>query len=98
MYKLYDRLRELRERENISQSKLASDIGTTRASVNSWELGISAPNAQSLISLSKYFGVSVDYLLGLEDNEYIEIGKLNPTEKEIICSTVRYFNSLKEKN
>ncbi len=74
MYKLYDRLHELRSRENISQSKLASEIGTTRASVNAWEMGISAPNAQSLIAIAKYFKTSVDYLLGINDTEYIDIG------------------------
>lgn len=64
MYKLYDRLREIRERENISQNALANALGITRASVNAWEMGISAPNAQSLVMLSKYFNVSVDICLG----------------------------------
>lgn len=96
MDKLYNRLRELRERENISQNALANTLGITRASVNAWEMGISAPNAQSLIMLSKYFNVSVDYLLGLEQNEYIDIGRLNATEKDLICSMVRYLLSIKK--
>ena len=95
MYKLYDRLREIRERENISQNALANALGITRASVNAWEMGISAPNAQSLVMLSKYFNVSVDYLLGLDNNEYVDISSLNNAEKEIVCSIVRYFSSLK---
>lgn len=95
MYKLYDRLREIRERENISQNALANALGITRASVNAWEMGISAPNAQSLVMLSKYFNVSVDYLLGLDNNEYVDISSLNNTEKEIVCSIVRCFSSLK---
>ena len=95
MYKLYDRLREIRERENISQNALANALGITRASVNAWEMGISAPNAQSLVMLSKYFNVSVDYLLGLDNNEYVDISSLNNSEKEIVCSIIRYFSSLK---
>ena len=96
MNQLCNRLRELRDRENISQNALANTLGITRASVNAWELGISAPNAQSLVMLSKYFNVSVDYLLGLNDSEYIDISDLNSTEKEMICSMVRYLSSLKE--
>lgn len=95
MKRLYNRLRELREREHISQNSLAASLGITRASVNAWEMGISAPNAQSLVLLSRFFNVSVDYLLGLNDNEYLDISTLNPTEKEMICSMVRYLSSLK---
>lgn len=94
--RLYNRLRELRERENISQNALANTLGITRASVNAWEMGISAPNAQSLIMLAHYFGVSVDYLLGLDNTECINISKLNAKEKELICSMVRYLSSLRE--
>ncbi len=96
MEKLYNRLRQLREREKISQNALANDLGITRASVNAWEMGISAPNAQSLILLSNYFNVSVDYLLGLDNTEYLDISQLNTTEKELVCAMVRYLTSIKK--
>lgn len=89
-------MRQLREREKISQNALANDLGITRASVNAWEMGISAPNAQSLILLSNYFNVSVDYLLGLDNPEYLDISQLNTTEKELVCAMVRYLTSIKK--
>ncbi len=84
------------ENGKISQNTLANDLGITRASVNAWEMGISAPNAQSLVLLSKYFNVSVDYLLGLDNNEYLDISQLNATEKELVCAMVRYLTSIKK--
>lgn len=35
--------------------------------VAKWELGKTEPTASALVSISKFFGVSTDYLLELED-------------------------------
>ena len=65
--------------------------------MNAWEMGISNPNMQSLVELSEYFHVSVDYLLGLDDKEMISIEKLYPEEKTMIVRLVNYFEYLHEK-
>jgi len=57
------RIKELRKAEGISQAKLAESIGVSPGNVGEWELGRSKPGADALISLSKYFNVSTDYLL-----------------------------------
>ena len=67
MNKLPERLRELRTENNISQKKLADDIGTNNSSISDWENGRSEPSIDLIISLCRYFGVTSDYLLGLED-------------------------------
>lgn len=95
MYQLCDRLKELRKRNNISQSTLAKQMELTRATVNAWEMGISYPNAQSLIMLSKYFKVSVDYILGLDNSEKVDLSGLNEKEKNMICDMIKYLSDLK---
>ncbi len=95
MYKLNERLKELRKENNISQNALAKQMNLTRATVNAWEMGISYPNAQSLILLSQYFKVSVDYLLGIDNAETIDITSLTTEEKNIVCNLVKYFNNIK---
>lgn len=95
MYKLSERLKELRNQNNISQNALAKQMNLTRATVNAWEMGISTPNAQSLILLSQFFKVSVDYLLGIDNTETVDITLLNREEKNIIYSLVKYFDELK---
>ena len=95
MYKLNERLKELRKENNISQNALAKQMNLTRATVNAWEMGISCPNAQSLILLSQFFKVSVDYLLGVNNRETIDITSLTTEEKNIVYNLVKYFNNMK---
>ena len=64
-----DRIKALREQQNITQSDLAKQLGITRSSVNAWEMGISIPNVEKLVELSSLFNVSVDYLLGVNSYE-----------------------------
>ena len=64
-----DNLRKIREKRNITQVKLATDLGVTQELISRYELGSSFPQVHMLISLSKYFNCSVDYLLGLTDVE-----------------------------
>ncbi len=96
MYQLNERLKELRRRDSISQNQLAKKMELTRATVNAWEMGISFPNAQSLIMLAKHFKVSVDYILGLSSNEMLDISALNETEKRMICEMVQYLSEQKK--
>ncbi|MGN1042474.1 MAG: helix-turn-helix domain-containing protein [Christensenellales bacterium] len=60
-------IKELREGAGLSQYALAKEIRVSQSAVAKWELGKTEPTASALISLSKYFKVSADYLLGLED-------------------------------
>ena len=60
------RLRELRIENNLSQMKLAEQIGVTQKAIDFWEKGINEPKASYIIELAKFFGVTTDYLLGIE--------------------------------
>ena len=52
---------------NISQAKLAQDTGISQSGIAKWELNKTEATESNLITLAKYFDVSADYLLGLED-------------------------------
>lgn len=62
-----NRLRELRQEKGLSMKQLAKEIGTTDAAVSNWENEVNEPKISYLKDIAKYFGVSTDYLLGLED-------------------------------
>ncbi len=62
-----ERLKELREDKKLSQNQLAKLTGFSNASISRWENGIADIASDYLIILCKFFGVSADYLLGLED-------------------------------
>ena len=57
----------LRKEKNISQLALAKEIGVTQKAIDFWEKDINEPKASYIIKLATYFGVTSDYLLGLED-------------------------------
>lgn len=65
--KFPERLKELRIEKNLSQRALAKDLGVSQAAVARWESGLQTPNIDILILVSKYFGVTADFLIGLED-------------------------------
>ena len=62
-----DRIKQLREQAGYSQAQLAKRLDVTRSSVNAWEMGLSMPTTQYVVTLAKLFHVSADYLLGLTD-------------------------------
>ena len=67
MKKFTERLKELRQEKGLSQIQLAKETGISKSAIGFWETGERVPNAQAVVVLAKYFGVSADYLLGLED-------------------------------
>ena len=64
---LADKIILLRKRKGWSQEELAEQLGVTRQSVSKWEGAQSVPDIQKIIQMSEIFGVTTDYLLGLED-------------------------------
>jgi transcriptional regulator with XRE-family HTH domain len=60
-------LKSLRIDNNLSQQKLAEQIGVTQKAIDFWEKGINEPKASYIIKLAKFFGVTSDYILGIED-------------------------------
>ena len=62
-----DIIKDLRESQELSQYELAKALQVSQYAIAKWELGKTEPTASALISISKFFKVSTDYLLELED-------------------------------
>lgn len=63
------RLKNLREASGYrSQQAFADAFGVAQSTVGGWEAGKREPNYETTIRLSKFFNVSIDYLLGNEHN------------------------------
>ena len=92
-----ERIRQLRERANLSQSELARRLSVTRSSVNAWESGLSAPTAYFISELAKLFHVSSDYLLGLDTAESINLSGLNGEEVSLLYQLLAYYDKRKSK-
>ena len=68
---MYPRIRELREERDIKQREIADYLHCSQQVYSNYELGQRDIPTVILIELSKYYQVSVDYLLGLTNNPKI---------------------------
>ncbi|MCL2851650.1 MAG: helix-turn-helix transcriptional regulator [Defluviitaleaceae bacterium] len=63
-----ERLKLLRSSRNISQEILAKALGKGKSAISMMESAQSSATADTLIAISDYFDVSLDYLVGRSDN------------------------------
>lgn len=66
MMNLADKLKELRKAKKISQEKLADYLGVSYQAVSKWENGITCPDVMLLPEIARYYGITVDELLQVE--------------------------------
>ena len=88
-----DRIKSLREQQNMTQADLAKQLGITRSSVNAWEMGISVPSTQYIVELAHIFHVSTDYLLGVNTTSTISVAGLSDKDIELINSIILHLKS-----
>ena len=62
-----DILKDLRMEKGLTQEELAKQINFSLSAVNKWENGKKNPSVDAIKVLAKFFNVSTDYLLGLEE-------------------------------
>ncbi len=66
---LGQRIAERRKLLGLSQESFGEKMGISRQAISKWEADNSTPEVEKLITMSKLFGVSVDWLLGTEEEE-----------------------------
>lgn len=87
------RIKQLREEKHLSQQQLADKLSVTQSSVSKYEIGLAEPDTKSIIIMTKLFGVSADYLLGISDSR-INISSSDLKEDEmLILRDFRRLNS-----
>ena len=56
-------LREIRKKKGLTQLKVAMDLNITREALSYYENGKRNPDLEMLITFSKYYNKSIDYLI-----------------------------------
>lgn len=90
MHNFPEKIKLLRTNYGYTQSELARKLSLTRASINAWEMGLSAPSTPFIVELSKIFHVTTDYLIGLDDFT-IRTDGLSEREISAILNIVEAF-------
>ncbi len=66
-----DRLKKLRTSRHLTQDELGEIFNPplAQSTIGTYERGMRQPSLENLITISNYFNVSIDYLLGITDEE-----------------------------
>ena len=62
-----NRVKELRKEHKISQQKLADILNVHQTAISQWETGRTSPDISIATEMAKLFNVSLEYLLGIEE-------------------------------
>ena len=69
---MYRRIRDLCEDKDLTQKELAKALNCSQQVYSNYELGQRDIPTDILIKLSAFYGVSVDYILGISDKPHIQ--------------------------
>ncbi|MGN4127674.1 helix-turn-helix domain-containing protein [Lysinibacillus sphaericus] len=83
----HERLKKLRENENITREHLANSLGITYSALSKYETGKREPDFELLQKIANYFNVTTDYLLCVSDNP-------NPTDYKLAGISDDDYNNL----
>lgn len=92
-----ERLKKLRTNRHMTQDELGEIFESPKAqsTVGTWERGVRQPSMEDLVRIAQFFNVSIDYLLGISEEERrVETFKEeNPKElKEFLQQNSILFN------
>ena len=105
-----ERIRELRKNAGLDVETVGAGCGRSGKTVSAWETGRNVPSAEMLITICRFFGVSISYFYPSEvtdgdDHEIIPTSlqslvdicrKLNEQQIEILTATAHYFATANE--
>lgn len=103
-----EKLQLLRKEKGFSQEKLSEQLSVSRQAISKWELGVTLPDTENVVYLSKVFSVSIDYLLNddicnetdipaVQHNMVVLKDKFRSTMQLIvgvICSSIGFIGSI----
>ena len=78
-----NRIRELRKKNRMSQIRLSIELEVSQETISAYENGKYYPCFQSLLKMSEIFSASIDYIMGVTD-ENAMTKALKPEEEELL--------------
>ena len=90
-YKIGDKIKELRQGRNLTQSILAQRLGVTKSVVSGYENSTTYPSFDILLGIADIFNVTTDYLLGKEKTRQINTSGLTESQVEMVSALVAEF-------
>jgi transcriptional regulator with XRE-family HTH domain len=82
-------IKKIRTSHNLNQVQLAKELNVSKQTISNWENNNILPSIEMLVKISQFFSVSTDYLLELDDRNYIEVTGLTDTQLAHIQQIIR---------
>ncbi|MBR2353387.1 MAG: ADP-ribosylglycohydrolase family protein [Clostridia bacterium] len=65
-------IHKIRTEAGLTQAQFSEIFGVSQQSVQKWESGVSVPDLEKIVMISKYFDISLDSLIMGNDNRIVE--------------------------
>lgn len=91
MYELGERLKELRKQQGLTQVQVAERLGLSKAIISSYEVASRHPSYGVLIKMAALYGVTTDYLLGLDNRRLIDVSWLTPNQLAAVEALLKSY-------
>lgn len=88
-------LKELRLQAGLTQKELGEQIKVTKSVISYYELQERYPSPEILLKLADVFNVSVDYLLGRENKQSLDISNLDADEIQLLQHMINVLKNKK---
>ena len=89
------RLRELRLQYDLGQAQVAKMANVTKNAISTYENGTRQPSFETLVRLAVIYRVSTDYLLGVANDQSLDVSGLTEGDMAVVKHLVEI---LSEKN
>lgn len=94
------RLYEMMEERGIKAKDITAATGISSGNIADWKSGRSTPSGERLVTLASFFGVSVEYLTGSDQDENAldltiqnQISQLTDEQKQAVLKYIRFVQS-----
>ena len=84
-----NQIKHLRMASGYTQQELADKLDLTKSIVSAYESEKRAPSYMKLIELATIFGVSTDYLLGVQNGQLLDLSGLSPDAQTAVKNLVQ---------
>ena len=86
------RLRELRLSKQTTQAQVAKRLNLSKTTISGYENNIKTPSIDVLVRLANLYGVTSDYILGIEKKKVLVIDGLTENEERILKALINEFH------
>lgn len=100
------RISQLRKKNGITQEKLAEELDITIKHMSSVERGVSSLSLEKIITTSKLFDCTLDYLILGNDNDVSNtlpssilsiLSSNDENEKKLLFEYINFYNKIRKK-